>query len=241
MALVLSVVCAALLALAGGWTGVRLSPATLLGLALGLWCVLSTLAHVWQRLGQGRGAGHLGQRLSRQPWGWWGMLMAHAGAGVFVLAVSLADGLESRHETTLAQGETAEAGGYRFRFDSLGPTTGPNYDAQRAQFTVSRKGQGNWNMFPEKRVYRAQGMALSQAAIDSGWTRDVFVALGDPLDEQGQRWTVRLQVKPFMDWVWIGTLMMALGAGLSLMDQRFRTAAQRARRPSGAAALQGVI
>ena len=96
-------------------------------------------------------------------------------------------------------------------------------------------------MFPEKRVYRAQGMALSQAAIDSGWTRDVFVALGDPLDEQGQRWTVRLQVKPFMDWVWFGSLMMALGAGLSLMDQRFRTAAQRARRPSGAAALQGVI
>lgn len=73
-----------------------------------------------------------------------------------VLAVSLADGLESRHETTLAQGETAEAGGYRFRFDSLGPAAGPNYDAQRAQFTVSRAGLDSWSMFPEKRVYRAQ-------------------------------------------------------------------------------------
>ncbi|WP_427770398.1 heme lyase CcmF/NrfE family subunit [Comamonas thiooxydans] len=241
VALVLSLACSAVLALAGGWMGVRLSPATLLGLALGLWCLLSTLAHIWQRLGQGLEIGHLGQRLSRQPWGWWGMLMAHAGAGVFVLAVSLADGLESRHETTLAQGETAEAGGYRFRFDSLGPAVGPNYDAQRAQFTVSRAGLDSWSMFPEKRVYRAQGMALSQAAIDSGWTRDVFVALGDPLDDQGLRWTVRLQVKPFMDWVWIGTLMMALGAGLSLMDRRFRTAKQRAHRQSGAPALQGAV
>ena len=99
-------------------------------------------------------------------------------------------------------------------------------------------------MFPEKRVYRAQGMALSQAAIDSSWTRDVFVALGEPLDEQGLRWTVRLQIKPFMDWVWIGVLMMALGAGLSLMDSRFRLASRRAARGSlrgqpAASALEG--
>jgi cytochrome c-type biogenesis protein CcmF len=82
-------------------------------------------------------------------------------------------------------------------------------------------------MYPEKRVFRAQTMGLSQAAIDSGWTRDVFVALGEPLDEAGSRWTVRLQIKPFMDWIWLGTLMMALGAGLSLMDARFRVARQR--------------
>ena len=87
-------------------------------------------------------------------------------------------------------------------------------------------------MFPEKRVFRAQTMGLSQAAIDSGWTRDVFVALGEPLDEAGRSWSVRLQIKPFMDWIWLGTLMMALGAGLSLMDARFRVA--RARQPQAA-------
>ncbi|MDR0217100.1 MAG: heme lyase CcmF/NrfE family subunit [Comamonas sp.] len=232
LALAISVACSLILALAGGWLGLRLSPATLLGVALGLWCVVSTTAHLWQRLVQGLEKGQFVQRLSRQSWGWWGMVMAHAGAGIFVLAVSLADGLESRHETTLAQGEAVAVGGYQFRFDSLGPTEGPNYDAQRAQFSVSRAGQDAWTMFPEKRVYRAQGMALSQAAIDSSWTRDVFVALGEPLDEQGLRWTVRLQIKPFMDWVWIGVLMMALGAGLSLMDSRFRLASRRAARGS---------
>ena len=227
MALVLSAVCALLLALAGGRLGLHLSPATLLGLALGLWCFLSTLAHLWQRLFHRLEKGQLGQRLSRQNWGWWGMLMAHGGMGVFMLAVSLANGLESRHETTLAQGESVEVGGFTFRFDSLSPAKGPNYDAQRAQFSVARPGQGTWTMFPEKRIYRVQGMALSQAAIDSSWTRDVLVALGEPLDEQGLRWSVRLQVKPFMDWIWIGALMMALGAGLSLMDRRFRLAARR--------------
>ena len=234
-----TVVCAVLLVLFNGRLGPRISPATLLGVALGLWCVLSTLAHAWQRLAPGWRQGEGWQRVARQPWGWWGMLMAHAGVGIFVLAVSLADGLESKLETSVAQGETLEFAGYAFRFDSLAPVAGPNYDAQRAQFSV-RQGEQQWLMFPEKRTFRAQAMGLSQAAIDSGWTRDVFVALGEPLDEAGRSWTVRLQIKPFMDWIWLGTLMMALGAGLSLMDARFRVARARQPRPAKPALQQGV-
>ena len=234
-----TVVCAVLLVLSNGRLGPRISPATLLGVALGLWCVLSTLAHAWQRLAPGWRQGEGWQRVARQPWGWWGMLMAHAGVGIFVLAVSLADGLESKLETSVAQGETLEFAGYAFRFDSLAPVAGPNYDAQRAQFSV-RQGEQQWLMFPEKRTFRAQAMGLSQAAIDSGWTRDVFVALGEPLDEAGRSWTVRLQIKPFMDWIWLGTLMMALGAGLSLMDARFRVARARQPRPAKPALQQGV-
>ncbi|MBS7776653.1 heme lyase CcmF/NrfE family subunit [Acidovorax sp. CCYZU-2555] len=234
-----TVVCAVLLVLSNGRLGPRISPATLLGVALGLWCVLSTLAHAWQRLAPGWRQGEGWQRLARQPWGWWGMLMAHAGVGVFVLAVSLADGLESKLETSVTQGETLEFAGYAFRFDSLAPVAGPNYDAQRAQFSV-RQGEQQWLMFPEKRTFRAQSMGLSQAAIDSGWTRDVFVALGEPLDEAGRSWTVRLQIKPFMDWIWLGTLMMALGAGLSLMDARFRVARARQPRPVKPSLQQGV-
>ncbi|MNV96933.1 Cytochrome c-type biogenesis protein CcmF [compost metagenome] len=103
-----------------------------------------------------------------------------------------------------------------------------------------RQGEQQWLMFPEKRTFRAQSMGLSQAAIDSGWTRDVFVALGEPLDEAGRSWTVRLQIKPFMDWIWLGTLMMALGAGLSLMDARFRVARARQPRPVNPPLQQGV-
>ena len=237
-ALAWTVVCAVVLVLSNGRLGPRISPATLLGVTLGLWCVFGTLAHAWQRLAPGWREGQGWQRLARQPWGWWGMLMAHAGVGIFVLAVSLADGLESKRETSVAQGETVELAGYRFRFDSLAPAAGPNYDAQRAQFSV-RHGDEEWLMFPEKRVFRAQTMGLSQAAIDSGWTRDVFVALGEPLDEAGRSWSVRLQIKPFMDWIWLGTLMMALGAGLSLMDARFRVARQRAPRRAAAALQEG--
>jgi cytochrome c-type biogenesis protein CcmF len=225
------------LVLSNGALGPRISPATLLGMALGLWCIFSTLAHAWQRLAPGWRQGQGWQRLSRQPWGWWGMLSAHAGVGIFVVAVSLADGLESKHETSVSQGETVELAGYQFRFDSLAPVDGPNYDAQRAQFSV-RHGDQEWLMYPEKRLYRAQTMGLSQAAIDSGWTRDVFVALGDPLDEKGLTWTVRLQIKPFMDWIWLGTLMMALGAGLSLLDRRFRLASQRAAKPAPSPVLE---
>ena len=155
------------------------------------------------------------------------MLAAHTGVGVFILAVSLANGMERKLETTLAQGESVELAGYHFRFDSVAPVEGPNYDAQRAQFSVHTEGQTPWLMFPEKRVFRVQSMPLSQAAIDSSWTRDVFLALGEPLDPEGRAWTVRLQIKPFMDWIWVGTLMMALGAGLSLLDRRFRLAQRR--------------
>ena len=221
-------VCAVLLFLANGRLGPRISPATCLGLALGLWCLLSTLGHLADRLLPAFRQGIGWQRTVRQPMGWWGMLSAHAGIGIFILAVCMADGLQHQSETRIAQGETTTLGGYKFRFDSLKSVSGPNYDAQRAQFTVSREGQADWTMHPEKRLFRAQQMPLSQAAIDSSWTRDVFIALGEPLDEQGQHWTIRLQIKPFMDWVWVGTLMMALGAFLSLFDRRFRLQAQKA-------------
>lgn len=106
--------------------------------------------------------------------------------------------------------------------------TGPNYDAQRAHFRVSH-GDAQWDMYPEKRAYRVQSMGLSQAAIDSTWGRDVFIALGEPLDEAGLNWTLRIQIKPLMEWIWLGTFMMALGAALSLLDKRFRTSRSRVR------------
>lgn len=235
IALVLTVVGVVVLALAQGRWGWKISPATLLGVALGWWCVLSTLAHAWQRLVPALRGGEGWQRLTRQPWSWWGTLTAHAGIGIFVMAVSMADGLETKRETSVAQGQSIEVGGYEFNLVSMQAVAGPNYDAQRAHFRVS-DGQRSWDMYPEKRAYRVQTMGLSQAAIDSSWTRDVFIALGEPLDEQGKAWTLRVQIKPFMDWIWLGTFMMALGAGLSLFDKRFRLPKPRAR--SSAAAIR---
>ncbi|SSW73656.1 Cytochrome c-type biogenesis protein CcmF [Achromobacter veterisilvae] len=196
------------------------SPMVILGLWLAAWSVASTAAHAWQRLTDSDG--NWLRRLGRQPRAWYGMLLAHAGVGIFIAGVTLANGYEVKQELRLEIGDTREAGGYRFTFASVGPAAGPNYTAQRAVFPVTRGGRPVTVLYPEKRLYTVQDMALSQADIDSGFTRDLFVALGEPVG--GNAWTVRLQVKPFMTWIWSGCILMALGGLLAAGDKRYRRA-----------------
>ncbi len=201
-----------LLALTGGalsgWT-----PLAGFGVVLAAWCIGSALAHAAQRLSAEPGARW--QRAWRQPASWWGMLAAHAGVGVFVLGATLANGFEHHRETTLAVGESVEVAGQHFRFAGLDPVAGPNHDSVRATFVA-----GAATLHPEKRVFRADGTALSQPAIDVGWRRDLFVVLADPVGDG--RWNVRIQVKPFMAWIWAGVLLMAVGGFLALADRRLR-------------------
>ena len=196
------------------------SPLIVLGLWLAAWSVASAAAHAWQRLTDGDGA--LLRRLTRQPRAWYGMLLAHAGIGIFIAGVTLANGYEVKQELRLDVGVTQEAGGYQFTFAGIGPAAGPNYSAQRAVFHVARDGKPVVTLYPEKRHYTVQDMALSQADIDSGFTRDLFVALGDPVADNA--WTVRIQVKPFMTWIWTGCILMALGGLLAAGDGRYRRA-----------------
>ncbi|QVQ28971.1 heme lyase CcmF/NrfE family subunit [Achromobacter deleyi] len=208
------------------------SPMIILGLWLAAWSVASAAAHAWQRLTDGDG--RLLRRLGRQPRSWYGMLLAHAGIGVFIAGVTLANGYEVKQELRLDLGATQEAGGYQFTFASVGPATGPNYSAQRAVFPVTRDGKPVVTLYPEKRLYTVQDMALSQADIDSGFSRDLFVALGEPVGDNA--WTVRIQVKPFMAWIWSGCILMALGGLLAASDRRYRRAQEaQARAPRAAA------
>lgn len=200
------------------------SPLVMLGLWLAAWSVASAAAHAWQRLTDGDG--HWLRRLGRQPRSWYGMLLAHAGIGIFIAGATLANGYEVKQELRLEPGAAQEAGGYRFVFAGLAPATGPNYSAQRAEFHVTRDGRPVTTLYPEKRLYTVQDMPLSQAAIDSGFTRDLFVALGEPAG--GSAWTVRIQVKPFMAWIWAGCLLMALGGLLAAGDKRYRQGEARA-------------
>jgi cytochrome c-type biogenesis protein CcmF len=202
----------------GGWT-----PLGAFGLVLATWCVASAGVHAWQRLAGGEGGWR--ERAARQRWSWWGMLLAHAGVGLFVFGATLATGFETRRELSLAVGQTVDVAGYQFRLDRLDDAPGPNYDARRATVRVLREGHEIAVMQPEKRRFRAQAMPLSQAAIDTGPTRDLFVALGDEVD--AHTWTVRLHVKPFMAWIWVGCLLMALGGLMALADRRYRTGVAR--------------
>ncbi|CAB3918606.1 heme lyase CcmF/NrfE family subunit [Achromobacter piechaudii] len=231
IAFVVSVLTAVLLPLAMPGPLRLGSPMVMLGLWLAAWSVASAAAHAWQRLNDGAQGGWL-RRLGRQPRSWYGMLLAHAGIGIFIAGVTLANGHEVKHEIRMDVGATQEAGGYQFTFASIAPATGPNYSAERAVFPVTRNGKPVVTLYPEKRLYTVQDMALSQADIDSSATRDLFVALGEPVGDAGGSvaWTVRIQVKPFMTWIWAGCLLMALGGLLAAGDKRYRRAQEAAAR-----------
>jgi cytochrome c-type biogenesis protein CcmF len=113
-----------------------------------------------------------------------------------------------------------ELKGYVFKLDGVRPADGPNYRAAQARVTVTREGKTIAVLRPERRVYTVQEQTMTEAAISVGLTRDLYVSLGDPLE--GGAWLVKVQVKPFIDWIWGGCLIMALGGLLAASDRRYR-------------------
>jgi cytochrome c-type biogenesis protein CcmF len=218
-ALGVSLVTAALLPLvAGSW-----KPLVSFGLALALWIVASTVVGVKERIRNLRGG--LLARLAAQPRGYWGMTLAHLGVAVFIVGVTLVKGYETERDVRMAVGDTLAVGRYTFRFDGVRDVPGPNYTASRASVDVARDGKSFETLHPEKRVYHAQQMPMTEAAIDYGPFGDLYVSLGDPVGDGS--WAVRVYVKPFVNWIWFGCILMALGGFLALSDRRYRVGAAR--------------
>ncbi|MEP7183399.1 MAG: heme lyase CcmF/NrfE family subunit [Betaproteobacteria bacterium] len=203
---------------AGKWT-----PMVSFGLLLALWIVASTFVNVRERL-SGGGTGVLAQ-FGRQPRGYWGMVAAHLGVAVFIVGVTMVKGYETERDVKMGVGDTVTVGSYTFRFDGVVEGTGPNYRAARGAFDVSRNGAHIDTMNPEKRVYNAGGMPMTEAAIRPGFFGDLYVSLGEPVD--GGAWSVRVYHKPFVTWIWFGCIIMALGGLLALSDRRYRIAQPR--------------
>ncbi|HVF64402.1 MAG TPA: heme lyase CcmF/NrfE family subunit [Casimicrobiaceae bacterium] len=216
-----AVVLALMLPLLGG----KWSFGVAFGLLLALWIAATTVVNLRERVRHAHG-GTL-QRLSRQPRGYFGMLLAHLGVAVFITGVTLVKGYEAERDVRMAPGDSVAVGGYAFRFGGTTEHEGPNYRAARATFDVSRNGMVVDTLHPEKRVYQAQSMPMTEAAIASGVTGDLYVSLGEPVD--GDAWTVRVYHKPFVTWIWGGCVLMALGGLLALSDRRYRTALRRER------------
>jgi cytochrome c-type biogenesis protein CcmF len=208
----------------GKWT-----PLISLGLLLALWIVVTTAINVRERLSHAPGTS-LSSRLSSFPRSYWGMLLAHCGVAVFIIGVTFVKGFEVEQDLRMNVGETSTIGGYTFRFDGVREIKGPNYTAARGMFHVSKGGHDVTDMFPEKRHYTVQNQAMTEAAIDSGLLRDLSVSLGEPL--AGGAWSVRLYHKPFIDWIWGGCLIMALGGVLAISDRRYRLAWRREESPA---------
>ena len=191
------------------------------GVTLGFWALLSSLAYLIARV---RGAANVWERLRTTPRATYGMLLAHAGVGVFILGVTLVKGYETVSEVRMREGDTTTAGGYVFRFTGVQEIKGPNYMAARATMEVTQNGVKVTTLYPEKRFYNVQSMPMTESAIDTGLFRDLYVALGEAISMD--EWIVRVQHKPMVDWIWAGCLLMALGGVLAATDRRYRVSVQ---------------
>jgi cytochrome c-type biogenesis protein CcmF len=148
------------------------------------------------------------------------MAIAHIGVAVFVVGVTLVKGYESEEDVQLQVGGTVQLAGYTFKLEDVSEVRGPNYVAAQARVAVTRDGKPVRTMRPERRIYDVQQNPMTEAAIDTGFTRDLYVSLGEPTADKG--WVLKVQHKPFIDWIWGGCLIMALGGLLAASDRRYR-------------------
>jgi cytochrome c-type biogenesis protein CcmF len=120
----------------------------------------------------------------------------------------------------MSAGETVLVGGYTIQLQGVNAVPGPNYQAMRGTFLLMKNGKAETTLYPEKRSYFSSTMPMTEAAIDAGLTRDIYVSLGEELADKS--WAVRVYYKPFVDWIWGGCLLMALGGVLAMSDKRYR-------------------
>jgi len=215
----------------------RWKPLVALGVLLAAWLAAATVAALVQRL---RGTPQRGfaDKLRANSPAWYGMLLAHLGVAAFIAGVTLVKGYEIERDVRLGIGQSVEVAGDTYTFRGVAPRTGPNYDATVATIDVSRDGRTIAVLEPQKRAYRASGQVMTEASIQTGFLGDRYVSLGEPVGSDGA-WGVRIYSKPFVDWIWGGCLLMALGGFLAVADRRYRLAV-RQRFHGAAAALPSV-
>ena len=199
-------------ALAGEW-----SIGAAFGFFLAAWVVLGSVQHMvlrWQQPGQIGAA-------------YWGMQCAHIGLAVVVAGITGVKSYEVERDVRMGVGDVVTIAPYAFRLQGMSEVKGPNYRAVRADVEVLKNGQPIDRLYPEKRRYFSTAMPMTEAAIDSGFIRDLYVSLGDPIDGPTPQWSMRVYYKPFVPWIWAGVLLMVLGGALAAVDRRYRAASAR--------------
>ena len=213
-------------ALATGWLAGKLTLNATLGFLMAYWIVASIVVDAVERLKSGASSLSLVGKIRQWPRSLVGMWLAHLGVAVFAFGVSMVRTYEVEQDLTMAVGSSADVGGYHFTFAGLQERHGPNFEALQASLPVTRDGQPVAELHPEKRVYRVQRTPTTEAAIQPGLTRDLYVSLGERVAPD--TWTLRVHVKPFVDWIWGGCLLMAFGGVVASSDRRYRLKARRA-------------
>jgi cytochrome c-type biogenesis protein CcmF len=208
----------------GSW-----KPLTALGILLAAWIVFSGTLNFVERVQATRAGQSFLAAAMKQPLTFFGMHTAHVGVAVFVVGVTMVQSYQEEKDVKMAPGETVSVAGYEFRFNGVREAKGPNYVALAGDFDLSKDGRQVRKMFPEKRTYASSGMPMTEAAIDAGFVRDLYVSLGEPIDRlkpEGE-WAVRVYHKPFVDWIWGGCVLMALGGLIAIADRRYRIKARQ--------------
>ena len=227
----LGVAVAAAAAIAVEWATGEIGLMATLGLALAFWIIASVATDLLERI---RG-GNPWERAKLIPRAMVGMMVAHLGVAVFIIGVTMVKGHEVERDVKMDIGDTTEVRGYTFAFKGVREVNGPNYVAAEGLIEVTRNGKKYLDMRPQKRVYRVQQNPMTEADIDTGLTRDLYVSLGEPVQGSPGAWIVRIYVKPFVDWIWGGCLLMAFGGLLAATDRRYR-AKVRSEQPATVAA-----
>jgi cytochrome c-type biogenesis protein CcmF len=163
-------------------------------------------------------------RARQLPRNYYGMLLAHLGMVVSLVGIVLVSINSQESMLRLSPGESTSMAGYEFRFDRLEQVKGPNYVADRAHFSAYKSGEPVAVLYPEKRLFTTRQQVMTEAALDAGFTRDLYISLGEKLD--GSAWGVRIYVKSFVRWIWLGGLMMMVGGLLAALDKRYRRRAE---------------
>ena len=155
-----------------------------------------------------------------------GMQVAHLGIAVFTIGVTMVGAYQEEKDVRMLAGESVSVGGYDIQLQGIRAVPGPNYKAMQGTFLLTRNGKLEATMYPEKRSYFSSTMPMTEAAINAGLTRDIYVSLGEELDDKA--WAVRVYYKPFVDWIWGGCVLMALGGLLAMSDKRYRMKLKKA-------------
>jgi len=211
----------------------RWKPLVALGVLLAAWLAATTVAALVQRLRSAPQRSLVDKLRANSP-AWYGMLLAHLGVAAFIAGVTLVKSYEIERDVRLNVGQSVEVAGDTYTFRGVAPRPGPNYDATVATIDVSRDGRAITVLTPQKRAYRASGQVMTEASIQTGFLGDRYVSLGEPVGNDGA-WGVRIYSKPFVDWIWGGCLLMALGGFLAVVDRRYRLAVRERFRSAGAA------
>ena len=185
------------------------------GTALATWVIVGLLVQIVDRL----------RKPGRIAPSFWGMHLAHSGIAAIVLGVTLVSGYEEERDVRMGIGDSVSISNYTFELKDVVLADGPNYKALRANVAVSKDGVPFEVLRPEKRKYFSSNMPMTEAAIDYGWFRDLYVALGEPIAGEERQWSLRVYYKPFVSWLWGGAALMVLGGLLSVSDRRYRKSA----------------